>query len=58
MAEVIGLIPRLIVDKMCLLFTDEEIKQKDKEVLDWPKLTEIVTKRRIFQNISFILLTK
>lgn len=58
MAEVIRLIPRLIVDKMCLLFTDQEIKQKDKEALDWPKLTEIVTKRRIFQNISFILLTK
>lgn len=58
MAEVIRLIPRLIVDKMCLLFTDQEIKQKDKEALDWPKLTEMVTKRRIFQNISFILLTK
>lgn len=58
MAEVIRFIPRLIVDKMCLLFTDQEIKQKDKEALDWPKLTEIVTKRRIFQNISFILLTK
>lgn len=58
MAEVIRLIPRLIVDKMCLLFTDQEIKQKDKEASDWPKLTEIVTKRRIFQNISFILLTK
>lgn len=58
MAEVIRLIPRLIVDKMCLLFTDQEIKQKDKEALDWPKLTEIVTKRHIFQNISFILLTK
>lgn len=58
MAEVIRLIPRLIVDKMCLLFTDQEIKQKDKEALDWPKLTEIVTKRRIFQYISFILLTK
>lgn len=58
MAEVIRLIPRLIVDKMCLLFTDQEIKQKDKEALDLSKLTEIVTKRRIFQNISFILLTK